>query len=92
MKKIGVVLVVIGVIAFVYMLVFDNGTSSPPAPNAPSTTGVAYTAENCVHDLAAKYADAVKRDMDNGVPFSETKAASQLSEYERQKSECYKKY
>jgi len=51
-----------------------------------------YTAENCIHDLAIRNANAIKKDMDTGVPFSETKEANRLAEYEKQKSECYKNY
>jgi len=38
MKNIVIVFVVIGVLAFVYMLIFDNGTSSPSTSNVPSAT------------------------------------------------------
>ncbi len=46
--------------------------------------------ENCVRNLALKNAELVKQKMESGVPFSESDMANQLSEYERQKRECYK--
>ncbi|MDP4011959.1 MAG: hypothetical protein Q8P72_07115 [Candidatus Roizmanbacteria bacterium] len=46
--------------------------------------------ENCVRDLALRNAEMIKKKMDSGVPFSEIDMVNQLSEYERQKSECYK--
>ena len=76
---------IIGGIILLIILITIGGGEEKSIPSMP-----VYTAENCVHDLAIRYANAVKQDMDNGIPFSDTKMANQLSEYERQKSECYK--
>jgi len=59
------------------------------AYNLPSNPPV-YTSENCVHDLAVQYADKNKQIIDSGKYLSDSQLANQLSEYERQKSECYK--
>jgi|SRR3989344_9240541 len=40
MKNIWKVLILVGIVAFVYMLMFDNGTSSQPASNTPSAAEV----------------------------------------------------
>lgn len=77
------------IILFVVLL---TSSGEPQTQTSIQSSTPVYTAENCIHDLALQNANAVKRDIENGVPFSETKEINRLSEYERQKSECYKNY
>lgn len=82
------------IILSLFVLIFLISMSSPNKDlkvDNVQTTPV-YTAENCIHDLAIRNANAVKKDMDSGVPFSETKEINRLSEYEKQKTECYKNF
>lgn len=85
-KDIGIILICVVIIIIGLVVAWSS-----PNENQTSTVPV-YTAENCIHDLAIRNANEVKKDMDNGVPFSDTKESNRLNEYERQKVECYKNY
>ena len=76
----------------IFFIALLTSSGEPQTQTSTQSSTPAYTAENCIHDLALQNANAVKRDIENGVPFSETKEINRLSEYERQKSECYKNY
>lgn len=85
----GMFIIFLIVIVFIALLSSD-GKSQTQTSTQPSVP--VYTAENCIHDLAIRNANAIKKDMDNGVSYSDTKLANQLSEYERQKTECYENF
>jgi|SRR3989344_3537119 len=62
MKNIWTVLILVGVVAFVYMLIFDNGISSPSASNIPSASEVesdyGSSFAECMQKANEWYADA----------------------------------